>query len=239
MTSQNNVGVTYTQYAYADLPPSEQPHARMLREGAAVCNTLELLQISIGGAHAERIARELLHRAGNVQGLARMTMFELEQVVSGFGPKSAARLCALFEIARRMVAQPTDARPMIKTPQDAAQLLMPRLAGLEQEEVYVLVLDARNRVIGAPVMVYRGCLNAASMRTGELFREAIRLNGASVIVAHNHPSTDPSPSATDVLVTKTLIEAGRLLDLEVLDHLVIGGFQSFISMKEIGLGFND
>jgi DNA repair protein RadC len=125
----------------------------------------------------------------------------------------------------------------IKTPADAAQLLLAEMGVLEQEEVRTLLLDTRNRVIGAP-MIYRGSLNTCSMRMGEVFKDAIRWNAAALILAHNHPSGDPAPSAEDVRVTKMLVQAGKLLDIDMLDHLVISQSR-YVSLKERGLGFDD
>ena len=108
---------------------------------------------------------------------------------------------------------------------------------LEQEEVHTMLLDTRNRLIASP-MIYRGALNACNMRIAEVFREAIRQNAASLIIAHNHPSGDPSPSADDVNVTHELVKAGKMLDIELLDHLVIAQ-NRHVSLKERGLGFSE
>ena len=112
---------------------------------------------------------------------------------------------------------------------------MSAMSMLEQEELRVMRLDTKNRVQGTSE-VYKGSLNTSLIRVGELFRDAIRYNSAAVIVAHNHPSGDPTPSPEDVAVTRQIAEAGRLLDIEVLDHLIIG-HQRFVSLKERGLGF--
>jgi DNA repair protein RadC len=138
-------------------------------------------------------------------------------------------------LGKRLLLTNADLRPQIKTPGDAAQLLIPEMGMLDQEEVRTLLLDSRNRVMSVP-MIYRGTLNAANMRLGEVFREAIRSNSASIIVVHNHPSGDPSPSAEDVLVTKEFIRAGKLLNIDVLDHLIIC-HNRYTSLKERGLGF--
>jgi len=126
---------------------------------------------------------------------------------------------------------------VIKSPADAANLLMYQLAALDQEYLFVILLDTRNRVMGKPFEVYHGSLNTSLIRVGEVFREAVKTNAAALIVAHNHPSGDPSPSPEDVAVTRALVEAGKLLDIDVLDHLVIGHHR-FVSLKERGLGFS-
>ncbi len=152
----------------------------------------------------------------------------------GVGESVAARLMAALEISRRLLA-PEDERLTIRSPADAAALLQPLLLHREQEYLYVLLLDTRNRVLGEPREVYHGSLNTSLIRVGEVFRDAIKANAAAIIVAHNHPSGDPAPSPEDVAVTRALVEAGKLLDCAVLDHLVIG--QRWTSMKERGLGF--
>lgn len=220
----------------AQLPAHERPHARLLREGAAVCNTAELLQIVIGGPQAEAAARALLDYCGDLRGIAGKSIPELATLTHGIGTHKAAQLKACVELGKRLFTQPTEMRPQIKTPADAAGLLRPVMGLLDQEEVRVLMLDTRNRVLHSE-MIYRGSLNAASMRIAEIFRDAIRHNAASIIIAHNHPSGDASPSADDVSVTRELVKAGKLLDIEVLDHLVIA-YNSHTSLKERNLGFD-
>ena len=220
----------------AELPAFERPVSRILREGPAVCNTTELLQALIGGSKAESIARELIGRYVTLGAISHAPVIELTQIAHGLGEKSAIRLKAALELGRRVLVPIPDERPQIRTPSDAAQLLMVEMSSLEQEEVRTLLLDTRNRVICAP-MIYRGSLNSCGVRIGEMFKEAVRHNAASVIVAHNHPSTDPTPSAEDVKLTANLVKAGKLLDREVMDHLVIG--KTWVSLKERGLGFND
>jgi DNA repair protein RadC len=123
----------------------------------------------------------------------------------------------------------------VHSPADAAALVQYEMSALEQEELRVLLLDIRNRVLDT-VTVYRGSINSSQVRVGELFRTAIRRNAASIIVIHNHPSGDPTPSPDDVAVTRAMTQAGKLLDIEVLDHLVIGRGR-FVSLKDRGLGF--
>jgi DNA repair protein RadC len=217
------------------LPASERPQARILRDGPAVCSTLELLQVVIGGPKAERAARSLLDRCQDLRGIARHSVYELAGLASGLGEGKAAQLKAGLELGRRLFAVTDTPRPQIKTPADAAQLLIPLLSLLDQEEVHTLQLDTRNRVVSI-TLLYRGSLNAASMRVGEVFKEAIRTNAAAIVISHNHPSGDPTPSAGDIHVTKTLQSAGKLLDVELLDHIVVGG-PRYVSMKERGLGF--
>ncbi|MBI4770079.1 MAG: DNA repair protein RadC, partial [Chloroflexi bacterium] len=132
------------------------------------------------------------------------------------------------------VANP-DERPAINSPAEAAALIQYEMGSLQQENVWVMLLDTRNRHLKTE-RVYQGSVNTSQIRLGEIFREAVKINAAGVIVAHNHPSGDPSPSPDDVAVTRALVEAGKLLDIPVLDHLVIGHGR-FVSLKERGLGF--
>ena len=141
---------------------------------------------------------------------------------------------AALELGLRSTSMPPE-KFQINSPADAYHILNPCFVGKEQEYLFVLMMDTRSRVIGAPVEVYHGSLNMTAVRVGELFREAIRWNAASVVVAHNHPSGDPSPSPDDVAVTRLIVEAGKMLDISVQDHLVIGASR-FVSMKERGLG---
>jgi DNA repair protein RadC len=217
------------------LPPAERPQARILRDGPAVCSTLELLQVVIGGPKAERAARSLLDGCQDLRGIARHSVHELAGMAHGLGQGKAAQLKAGLELGRRLFAVTDTPRPQIKTPADAAQLLIPLLSLLDQEEVHTMQMDTRNRVISI-TLLYRGSLNAASMRVSEVFKEAIRVNAAAIVIAHNHPSGDPAPSAEDIQVTKTLVNAGKLLDVDLLDHIVVGGAR-YVSMKERGVGF--
>ena len=181
-----------------------------------------------------KLSDALLDSFDGLAGLARTNIHELQRM-PGIGEAKAIELKAALELGRRMVLATVEPRPQIKTPLDAARLLMLEMGLLEQEEVRTMLLDTRYRVIATPV-IYKGSLNAVSMRVAEVFKEAIRHNSASLIVAHNHPSNDPTPSAEDILVTKTLVQAGKLLEIEVLDHMVVCQ-NRYVSLKERGLGF--
>jgi DNA repair protein RadC len=225
----------------SDIPEGERPRERFRQVGATGMSQRELLAILLRsgtrGHSALALADDLLKRFNGLSGLARADQTDL-QAVSGIGPVKAVELKAAIELGKRMIlSAPDQQRPQIKSPADAAQLLMLEMGVLEQEEVRTLLLDTRNRVLGSP-MIYRGSLNTTSMRMAEVFREAIRANSAGIIVAHNHPSGDPSPSAEDVRVTKSLVQAGKLLDIDVLDHIVVSQ-NRYVSLKERGLGFED
>ena len=155
--------------------------------------------------------------------------------MKGIGPTRAARLKATFEIGRRLQVAMPEEKPKIKSPADAANLLMMDMMALEQEHLKVVILDTQNHVLKVHT-AYIGSLNTAVVRPCELFREAIRLNAAAIIVLHNHPSGSPDPSAEDVYVTRQIVEAGKLLGIDCLDHIVVGA-NRFCSLKERGLGF--
>jgi DNA repair protein RadC len=167
-------------------------------------------------------------------GLARASASELRGV-NGLGMVKAVELQAALELGRRLNALHPEARPTVRSPADLANLLLPEMAYLQQEHLRVVLLNTKNQVLAAPE-IYVGSLNSSVVRVAEVFREAIRQNSAALIVVHNHPSGDPTPSPEDVQVTRQIAEAGALLDIEVLDHLVIG-HQRYVSLKERGLGF--
>jgi DNA repair protein RadC len=221
-----------------DLPADERPRERLAHAGANALSTAELLAIilrtGVSGENVLDVAHRLLSKYGGLAGLGRASLNEL-CAEKGLGMAKAAQLKAALELGRRLLLSSPDERPQVKCPADAANLLMGEMGLLEQEHMRVMLLDTRNRVQGINT-VYQGSLNTTMVRVGELFRDAIRGNSAAIIVAHNHPSGDPTPSPEDVAVTQQIVAAGKLLDIDVLDHLVIG-HQRFISLKERGLGF--
>jgi len=220
-----------------ELPSSERPRERLLHYGAGALSTAELLAIILRtGTRDEnvvRMAQRLLAVFDNLAGLARANSAEL-MAEKGLGPAKVTQLKAALELGRRLLVESPDERPQVRSPADAANLVMSEMALLEQEHLRVMLLDTKNRVLETPT-VYIGSLNTSLIRVGELFREAIRANCASLIVLHNHPSGDPTPSPEDVAVTRQIVKAGEMLDVDVLDHLIIG-HQRFVSLKERGLG---
>ncbi len=218
------------------LPLRERPMQRVAENGADVCNLAEILAAIIGGARQIEVAHGLLSKFNDLTGLARASASELESSTLGLGPAGAARIKAALELGRRVLAETSPDRFRVGSPSDVARLLMAEMAHLEQEHFVVLFLDTRNQMIGRETL-YVGSLNVTHIRVSEAFRGAARHNAAAIVVAHNHPSGDPSPSPQDVEVTRQLVQAGELLDIELLDHLVIGK-QQFVSMRERGLGFN-
>ena len=222
-----------------DMAQEERPRERLMQVGATAVSTTELLAIIMrtgqAGESVLRLAERLLMQFGSLPGLAQATITELQQV-KGIGPAKAVEIKAALELGRRLMAAIPDERPRVSSPADAANLLMSEMMFLEQEHLRLILLNTRNEVLKTPT-IYVGSLNTSVVRIGELFRAAIRENAAAFIVAHNHPSGDPSPSAEDVNVTRQLVQAGKLMDIGVLDHIIIGR-QRYVSLKERGLGFD-
>jgi DNA repair protein RadC len=194
--------------------------ARVEAEGPERCGDEELLALAVGdGSHARRLARRLLDRFGSLNAVVRAVPVELR--LAGLSTRAALRLTAVIELSRRAAREWPGEPWVIRTPLDAAEPLVDEMAALEREELWVLMLDTKN-VVTARRSVYRGNLAGSSVRVGEVFRDAVRTCAAAVVVVHNHPSGDPTPSGEDLRITAELAEAGRLLDIELLDHLIIG-----------------
>lgn len=221
--------------ALHQLPSGERPRERFLQVGERAVGNAELLAIILRTGHGQenvlRLAERLLARFGGLPGLARASVAELTDV-RGIGEVKAIEVKAALELGRRLVTVSAENRPKITCPADAANLLMTEMMYLEQEHLRVLLLDTRNHVLSSPTISI-GSLNSAVVGMRELFRAALRENSAGLIVAHNHPSGDPSPSTEDIRTTKEMIQAGKLLGVAVLDHLIIGRGR-FVSLKEQG-----
>lgn len=223
----------YPMPALGLLPVRERPASRVADYGAHACSLAELLAAIVGGSHQIKIAYALLERFGDATGITRASVEELAQV-DRLGAARAAALKAALEIGRRLQLEAPGDRPQVRSPADAAALLMPTIGHLEQETFVVLLLDTRNRVVGQETL-YKGSLNSTHVRVGEVFREAIRRNCAAILVAHNHPSGDVSQSPEDCALTRLLVEAGKTLSVEVIDHLIVSS-SKFVSLRERGLG---
>ena len=217
-----------------EMPPGEKPAERLFHAGPAALSTIELLALVLGSTHLAD-AEHLYRSFATIKGIHRASFPELTDF-PGIGYASAARLQAAFELGRRAVTTTYQTRPQVRSPKDAALMLLPEMSLLTREELRVVILDTKNYVIAVPT-VYMGSVNTSLLRTSEVFKAAIVHHSPAVIVAHNHPSGDPTPSPEDVIVTGKLVEASQILDIELLDHLIIGQ-DSFISLKERGLGFD-
>jgi DNA repair protein RadC len=222
-----------------DMPAGERPRERLARLGARALSNSELLaivlRVGVKGETVLSLATRLLSEYGGLHGLAKAGFAELESK-RGMGTAKAAQLGAAVELGRRMMLAAPEESVVVRSPADVANLLMAELSHLDQEHFRVIQLDTRNRIVGSQT-VYIGSLNASHIRVAEVFREAVKRNCAAIVVAHNHPSGDPAPSSEDISVTRQLLEAGRLLDIELVDHLVIGQLR-YVSLRERGLGFD-
>jgi len=226
------------EYLLHSVDKRDLPRERLRKLGASALKTEELIAIILRtGTHGENVlhlSERLLREKGGLPGLARLPFSEL-MGFKGVGAAKATELQAVFELGRRLLVASPEERPTIKSPADAANLLS-EMSALEQETMRTILLDTKNRVLAMPT-VYRGSLHTTVVRVTELFREAVRQNCAALIIAHNHPSGDPTPSPEDVTVTGEIVKAGKILDIDVLDHLIIGAGTKFVSLKERGLGF--
>lgn len=216
------------------LPLREQPVFRVA-QNAAGCNLSELLAAMIGGPKQIETAEALLARyGGDLRRMHQAHVAELMQV-KGVSPQVAARIKAGLALGLRL-NKPTDERPTINAPADAAELVQSEMSLLEKEQLRVILLDTRNHVLDV-VLIYEGSVNSSQVRIAEVFKPAVARMAPAIIVLHNHPSQDPTPSPDDVTVTRAIVNAGKLLDIDVLDHLVLCS-QRFVSLKERGLGFS-
>ena len=198
--------------------------------GSRAVSDDDLLALILGGPGARAAARDLL----DSHGLDRLPGLLASELASrpGIGSRRAAAVVAAFELARRASAHWPAPGWRVRTPADVAERLLPEMGHLDREELLVCLLNTRNVVLGRAT-VYVGNLAGSPVRIGEVYREAIRRQAAAVIVVHNHPSGDPSPSGDDLRITADLADAGRLLDIELLDHLVIG-HDRWVSLRAAG-----
>ncbi|CAG0935186.1 hypothetical protein TFLX_04018 [Thermoflexales bacterium] len=193
----------------------------------------------IGGPQQIEVAQRLFTHFGSLSNIFAAPPTALAEI-SGIGPLTVARLRAALELGLRVTAQPTEQRPQIRGAADAAELLIPQMCRLEQEQFKLILLDTRMYVIDL-VTLYVGSVNEQVIRVAEVFREAIRHNATAIVLAHNHPTSDVSPSPEDLSTSRAIIQAGRLLNVEVVDHLIISGRgqHAFYSMKEHGVAFDE
>ncbi len=231
----------------ADLGEDDRPRERLARVGPAALSCAELVAILLRTGTSGASALDVAHRVlalGKEEGIARSgeqesglrflvtsTLDELRRV-PGVGAAKAAQLKAAVELGRR-IAMATTARTVVRSPQDVSSLVMEEMRFLDREQFRIVLLDAKNHVLGLRT-VSIGSLSSSIVHPREIFKEAIARSSAAIILVHNHPSGDPTPSQEDVEVTRRLIEAGRLLGIEVLDHIVVGD-NRYVSFKEKGV----
>jgi DNA repair protein RadC len=229
-----HVESVYDQPKLKTLPLREQPSYRVC-QNASACNVSELLAAVIGGPKQIELAQSLLTYFNNdIHRLYQVHPAELAKV-KGINQPTAVRIKAALNLGLRLNA-PKEERPRINSPADAAALVQYEMGLLVKEHLRVILLDRRNQVIDT-VEVYQGSVNSSQVRVGEIFHPAIERLASAIVVCHNHPSGDNTPSPDDVAVTRAIVQAGKLLDIELLDHLVIS-IKGFVSLKERGLGFS-
>ena len=215
-----------------DLPPPERPRERLLKLGAEALSAQEILALILGrGVRGESVmltAQRLLSQFGNLQGIGNASVEELSQI-KGIGIAKATQLKAAFELSKRLEDYPERAKVVIKSPEDVVGQVRSKLKGKKREHFLTLLLDTRNQLIGV-VPISIGSLDSSIVHPREVFKEAISASAASVIFVHNHPSGDPEPSEDDIKLTQRLVEAGKIIGIEVLDHIIVGD-QAYLSMK--------
>lgn len=226
-----------------DLPSRLRPREEMAHFGAENISDRSLLAVllrnGVRGTSVLEVAERLLTHYGSLTALSRASVHELAQH-RGVGRVKAQVLKAALELAHRLAEEKAAERPQIRCPADVARLLASRARSREEEAFWVLMLDTKNRLNRPPLEISRGVLDASLVHPREVFREAVRASCAALILAHNHPSGDPTPSAEDIRITKQLVEAGRIVDIQVLDHVIIGrgsedGVPGHVSLREMGV----
>ncbi|MCM3700369.1 DNA repair protein RadC [Paenibacillus macerans] len=225
-----------TSYMLRDLPMEERPRERMMEFGPGALSNAELLAILLRtGTRSEsaiHMAQRVLSEIGGIRGLVDLSLDEMVQI-RGIGPAKAIELKAGIELGRRLAKSRLPESETVRSPQVVAELLMEQLRYLQKEHFVCLFLNTKNHIIAQETLSI-GSLNASIVHPREVFRAAIKCSSASVVCAHNHPSGDPTPSAEDIRMTSRLCEAGEIVGIDVLDHIVIGDGK-FVSLKEQGL----
>ncbi|HEY7590067.1 MAG TPA: DNA repair protein RadC [Candidatus Limnocylindrales bacterium] len=225
--------------AIREIPAAERPRERLAQRGAAGLTSAELIALLWGSGAAGRsaiaLAEDALARHDGLTGLARATDVELE-AIPGIGRAKAAQLTAAFELGRRLLADWPSGRWTVRSPRDVADRLVLQMGRLEREELRIVLLNTKNVVLRIAT-VYQGNVASSLVRVGELYRDAVRLNATGVILVHNHPSGDPTPSPDDLHLTAEALAAGRLLDIQLLDHLIVG-HDAWVSLRDRGVSFD-
>ncbi|MHB9031632.1 MAG: RadC family protein [Anaerolineae bacterium] len=219
-----------------ELPQEERPRERLIQQGPAALSNAELIAITLRTGNARENALELAaHLLAHFDGLAGLSRASIQQLseTPGIGPAKAAELLAALELGKRVGQFNGDGRPQITSPEDAARFFQARLSTEQQETLWVMHVDTKHHTFRS-MPVYVGNVNSVVIRPAEVFREAIKDNATSIIVAHNHPSGDPDPSQEDINFTQELKKLGQQLGITLLDHIVVG-HNTYFSMKQHGI----
>jgi DNA repair protein RadC len=224
-----------TQIMIRDYPKDERPRERFLQYGGESLSNQELLALLLRTGTKEEsvmvLASQLLKRFDGLRLLKDSTIEEMT-AIKGIGEAKAVQLAAAMELGRRISNLTYEERYVIRSPEDCANYCMNEMRFLSQEHFVCIYLNTKNQILHKQT-IFIGSLNASIVHPREVFKEALRRSAASIICLHNHPSGDPTPSREDIEVTKRLVECGRIMGIEVLDHLVIGE-KKYISLKEKG-----
>jgi DNA repair protein RadC len=219
-----------------DLPENERPRERLFRYGPEILSNVELLAILLGsGSKKENIislSSKIIHKEGGLSGMMKSTLEDFINI-DGIGKAKSAKIMAIIELSKRLNSFKNGENYKICSSKDAASLVMGEMNFLNQEKLVVIMLNTKNIVISVKT-IFVGSLNSSIVHPREVFNDAIKKSSASIIVCHNHPSGDPSPSKEDIKVTYRLNECGKILGIELLDHLIIGNGR-YISLKEKGI----
>jgi DNA repair protein RadC len=208
--------------------------SRIKYAGPGSLSDRELLAVILGTPDALDMATDVLTQVGQALDWLDLGAHQLQQI-EGIGEQTAWRLLAIAEMGKRM-SRPLSPRVRISAPSHIADLMMSELAGLTQEELWVIALSTRNEVIDK-VRLYRGSLNTSVVRVGEVLRVAMLRNAAAFVIVHNHPSGIPDPSPEDIRITREIAQCAKTMDIPLLDHVIIGHHNKYVSLKERGLGF--
>lgn len=232
------VRVERASWSIKDAPAAERPRERLVEQGPDALRTAELLAILLStGSRGETVtdlSDRLLQEYGGLSGLLRTAVADLTRR-RGLGLAKATKLKVALHLAARLREADPEQRPQVRSPKDVYDLLRFEIGHLDQEELRALLMDTKNRIM-ARRRVYVGSVNLTPVRVGEVFKAAVRENATSIVVVHNHPSGDPTPSPDDVRLTETLVKAGELLEVDVLDHVIVAR-AAYTSLKERRLGF--
>jgi len=219
-----------------DIPEDERPREKMLKQGSEYLSNAELLAILLRTGTQKQSAFTLAQKIiKEIKSLSNLHQMEIEQLmqIKGIGLAKAVQIKAALELGKRVAQASGDDKYTIKSPQDAANYMMEEMRYLAQEHFYALLLNVKNQVLSKE-LISVGSINSSIVHPREVFKQAIIKNASSLIVLHNHPSGDPTPSREDIEVTKRLSETGKIIGIEILDHIVIGDLR-FVSLKEKGL----
>ena len=242
-SSDDNAGTRKIFYTVREMPARMRPREEVARVGVEGVSDTALLAIVLrGGVHGQNVikmAEELLQKHKTLTGIANAPQEELLSI-RGIGRVKAQVLSATLELAKRLIDEGVSSSTPVRTPEDAANLLREKARTLSKEVFWVIMLDVKNRLKGPPAEISEGLLDASLVHPREVFKKAILSTSAAVILVHNHPSGDPTPSAEDIRISRQLIEAGKIIDIRVVDHIILGNPEAhrqggFLSMREASL----